>query len=67
MGQMWFYQQNTVYFCFTKDLFFFKKKCLLSLLQGWLCCFMFFIIMRNGVLAPQPRIEPTALALEGEV
>ena len=32
-----------------------------------LFCVLFFLATRRGILAPQPGIEPTTPALEGEV
>ena len=42
-------------------------KSLLHLLQYCFCFLMFFGHEACGILAPQPGIEPTPLALEGEV
>ena len=43
-------------------------KSLLNLLQYCFCfMFWFFVHEACGILAPQPGIEPTPAALEGEV
>ena len=55
---------------FIKDFFFNVDRFLKSLLNLLLYCFCFMFWFFGheacGILAPRPRIEPTASALEGE-